>query len=115
MFAAAAACLAADEEGGGAAAAGGQPAMHTDPSADFWGCTKSIPDPLSHVPFRSGCPSGRRGAARAAGDAGGALPWAACALASRGPKKTNVAAVAASVMDGSFITAPRPTSLPPPA
>src|SRR3569833_1909157 len=71
MFAAAAVCRVADEEGGGKAAAGavGHPAMQTDPSADVWGCMKSIPDPLSQVPFRSGWPSGRRGTGFAPGGA----------------------------------------------
>src|SRR5512143_3026150 len=94
MFAAAAACLAADEGGGGAAAAGAQPAMQTEPSADFCGCTKSIPDPLSHVPFRSGCPSGSRGARRAAGGATAELVRADWALTPLVLTKANVVTVA---------------------
>src|SRR5580698_1212649 len=45
-------------------AAGGadsQPETQTEPPARCSGFTKSIPEPLSQVPFRSGCPAASRG------------------------------------------------------
>ncbi len=59
--------------GGGAAATapsrrprrGSQPRTQTD-SPRRCGCTKSMPEPLSQVPVRSGCPSGIRGTPSAA-------------------------------------------------
>src|SRR6058998_3817207 len=39
----------------------GQSITQTDPSDSFWVLTKLMPAPCSHVPFRSGRPSGKCG------------------------------------------------------